>query len=108
MTRFLPDGLLDLNINNQRNQTTQARPDCDAAQAHSRAVNGRRVPSPRRKARVRPLHAQTRPEVLAEHFELPEVPWVEPRYNIAPTQPMAVVRLDQASGDAGSPCSDGA
>jgi putative SOS response-associated peptidase YedK len=35
---------------------------------------------------------KTRPEVLAEHFELTEVPGLEPRYNIAPTQPVAVVR----------------
>lgn len=35
---------------------------------------------------------KTRPEVLAQHFELTEAPSVELRYNIAPTQPVAVVR----------------
>ena len=30
---------------------------------------------------------------LAEEFDLPSVPVTEPRYNIAPTQPVAVVRL---------------
>jgi putative SOS response-associated peptidase YedK len=31
-------------------------------------------------------------EELAEWFRLPDVPLIEPRYNIAPTQPVAVVR----------------
>ncbi|GAB4378590.1 MAG: SOS response-associated peptidase [Elainellaceae cyanobacterium] len=31
-------------------------------------------------------------EAIADQFELEEVPYVEPRYNIAPTQPVAVVR----------------
>jgi putative SOS response-associated peptidase YedK len=35
---------------------------------------------------------KARPEVLAEHFVLTEVPGVMPRYNIAPTQAVAVVR----------------
>lgn len=35
-------------------------------------------------------------EEVAEHYQLPEVPFVVPRYNIAPTQPVAAVRLDQA------------
>jgi putative SOS response-associated peptidase YedK len=33
-------------------------------------------------------------EEVAEHYQLPEVPFVAPRYNIAPTQPVAAVRLD--------------
>jgi putative SOS response-associated peptidase YedK len=41
---------------------------------------------------------KTSAEVLAEHFELPEVPWFEPRYNIAPTQPVAVVRAGFEGG----------
>ena len=41
---------------------------------------------------------KTHAEVLAEHFELPEVPWFEPRYNIAPTQPVAVVRAGSEGG----------
>jgi putative SOS response-associated peptidase YedK len=33
--------------------------------------------------------------VIIEHFNLPgEVPLLVPRYNIAPTQPVPVVRLD--------------
>jgi len=35
---------------------------------------------------------------LAEQFNLPEVPDVQPRYNIAPTQPVAAVRLNTRSG----------
>lgn len=34
------------------------------------------------------------PEQLKALFDLPEAPTVEPRYNIAPTQPVAIVRLD--------------
>ena len=34
-------------------------------------------------------------EVLAEFFELAEVPALTPRYNIAPTQPAPVVRVDR-------------
>lgn len=37
-------------------------------------------------------------EEVAEHYQLPEVPFVVPRYNIAPTQPVAAVRMDR-SGD---------
>lgn len=33
-------------------------------------------------------------EEVAAHYELSEVPFVAPRYNIAPTQPVAAVRLD--------------
>lgn len=32
-------------------------------------------------------------EEVAAHYELPEVPFVVPRYNIAPTQPVAAIRL---------------
>ena len=35
-------------------------------------------------------------EEVAEHYQLPEVPYVVPRYNIAPTQPVAAVRLNGA------------
>ena len=42
-------------------------------------------------------------EILAEHFDLAEVPRLEPRYNIAPTQDVAVVRETggRADGRAG-------
>jgi putative SOS response-associated peptidase YedK len=33
-------------------------------------------------------------EEVATHYQLAEVPFVAPRYNIAPTQPVAAVRLD--------------
>lgn len=36
---------------------------------------------------------------LAVQFNLPEVPDLQPRYNIAPTQPVAAVRLPTADGD---------
>jgi putative SOS response-associated peptidase YedK len=35
------------------------------------------------------------PEELAEQLDLPAAPEVAPRYNIAPTQPIAAVRLDR-------------
>lgn len=35
-------------------------------------------------------------EVIAELFELPEAPAVEARYNVAPTQEVAAVRVDEA------------
>lgn len=37
---------------------------------------------------------RTSPQALASHFQLALVPDFEPRYNIAPTQPVAVVRAD--------------
>ncbi|RIK39457.1 MAG: hypothetical protein DCC55_18065 [Chloroflexi bacterium] len=37
------------------------------------------------------------PEQLAELFDLPEAPVTVPRYNIAPTQPVAVVRINPQS-----------
>jgi len=37
-------------------------------------------------------------EEIAEAFELNEVPELAPRYNIAPTQPVAVVRLEATTG----------
>lgn len=37
------------------------------------------------------------PEELEELFDLPEAPIVTPRYNIAPTQPVGVVRIDPQS-----------
>ena len=47
----------------------------------------------------------TPPELLAEHFDLAEVPDLGPRYNIAPTQDVAVVRETgrRAGGQAGKP-----
>ena len=41
----------------------------------------------------------TDPELLAEHFDLDEVPNLEPRYNIAPTQEVAVVREAGSAAD---------
>jgi putative SOS response-associated peptidase YedK len=38
------------------------------------------------------LHAS--PEEVAAHFDLEEAPVLVPRYNIAPTQPVGIVRLD--------------
>jgi putative SOS response-associated peptidase YedK len=35
---------------------------------------------------------------LAESFGLPEIPDLPPRYNIAPTQPVAVVRAEPGAG----------
>lgn len=35
-------------------------------------------------------------EEVAAHYQLPEVPYVVPRYNVAPTQPVPAVRLNQA------------
>jgi len=40
----------------------------------------------------------TSAEVVAEFFELGEVPELAPRYNIAPTQPVAAVVLDAKAG----------
>lgn len=37
-------------------------------------------------------------EIVAEMFELTEPPAIQPRYNIAPTQPAPVVRFDAAAG----------
>jgi putative SOS response-associated peptidase YedK len=37
-------------------------------------------------------------EEIAEAFDLDETPELAPRYNIAPTQPVAVVRLDVSAG----------
>lgn len=39
------------------------------------------------------------PEVLMTLFELPYVPPMEPRYNIAPSQPVAAVRIDRDKGE---------
>jgi putative SOS response-associated peptidase YedK len=39
----------------------------------------------------------TDPSILAELFGLEESPFLAPRYNIAPTQPAAIVRLDPHS-----------
>lgn len=35
-------------------------------------------------------------EEVAEHYHLSEIPFIVPRYNIAPTQPVAAVRLSAA------------
>ncbi len=37
-------------------------------------------------------------ETIAEQFQLPEVPSLPPRYNIAPTQPVAAVRQSPGNG----------
>jgi putative SOS response-associated peptidase YedK len=37
-------------------------------------------------------------DVVADHYQLSLIPLLAPRYNIAPTQPVAAVRLDQAGG----------
>ena len=37
-------------------------------------------------------------EAIAELFQLTEIPSIAPRYNIAPTQPVAAIRLSPASG----------
>ena len=37
------------------------------------------------------------PEQLAEAFDLPEAPILAPRFNIAPTQPVGIVRVDPAT-----------
>lgn len=41
----------------------------------------------------------TRPEVIAEMFGVVEVPRIEPRFNIAPTQSVPVVREDARRGE---------
>lgn len=41
---------------------------------------------------------RTSGQAVAKHFELAETPLFEPRYNIAPTQPAPVVRIDSATG----------
>ena len=41
---------------------------------------------------------RTPPQALASLFDLPEAPPVEPRYNIAPSQPVLVVRLHPQTG----------
>ncbi|MFN2190460.1 MAG: SOS response-associated peptidase, partial [Candidatus Promineifilaceae bacterium] len=38
-------------------------------------------------------------EAIAELFDLTDIPSLVPRYNIAPTQPVAAVRLSQSTGD---------
>jgi putative SOS response-associated peptidase YedK len=38
------------------------------------------------------------PEAIAAEFGLAEVPLLKPRFNIAPTQGVAAVRLDPATG----------
>lgn len=38
-------------------------------------------------------------EAVAEHFQLTEIPKLKPRYNIAPTQPVAAVRISPNTGD---------
>src|SRR5437763_5490314 len=43
-----------------------------------------------------PLRTPAR--ALAEHFGLPEQPTLFPRYNVAPSQPVPVVRIGQAGG----------
>src|SRR5262245_26216242 len=40
----------------------------------------------------------TPPELIADLFDLPEVPSLAPRYNVAPTQEAAVVRVPAPGG----------
>ena len=40
----------------------------------------------------------TAPEAMRQLFGYPEQPNFPPRYNIAPTQPVPIVRLEQGSG----------
>jgi putative SOS response-associated peptidase YedK len=35
---------------------------------------------------------RSKPEAVAQHFHLPEPPSMPPRFNIAPSQPMPVIR----------------
>jgi putative SOS response-associated peptidase YedK len=37
-------------------------------------------------------------DAIAQEFDLPEVPLLEPRYNIAPTLPVVVIRFDPIEG----------
>ena len=37
---------------------------------------------------------RSKPMAIAEEFDLPEVPPLHPRFNIAPNQPVPVVRFD--------------
>ncbi len=39
---------------------------------------------------------QTEAHLLAEHFQLPKIPSLTPRFNIAPSQPVAIVRVPPA------------
>ena len=39
-----------------------------------------------------------KPKAIAEEFDLPELPPLHPRFNIAPNQPVAVVRFDPSEG----------
>ena len=41
---------------------------------------------------------RSKPKAIAEEFDLPEVPPLQPRFNIAPNQPVAVVRFDPSEG----------
>ena len=49
--------------------------------------------------RFRGVNGYAPREAIAEAFDLADVPELLPRYNIAPTQPVPVVRLDRASGE---------
>ncbi len=41
---------------------------------------------------------RARPETVAREFDLPDVPTLRPAFNIAPSQPVAVVRFDPNEG----------
>ena len=41
---------------------------------------------------------RSKPMAIAEEFDLPEVPPLHPRFNIAPNQPVAVVRFRPQRG----------
>jgi putative SOS response-associated peptidase YedK len=41
---------------------------------------------------------RAKPAAVAEEFDLPEVPPLNPRFNIAPNDPVGVVRFDPSEG----------
>ncbi len=44
---------------------------------------------------------RTNPKTVADHFGLPELPLLEPRYNIAPRQPVDIIREVSSPASAG-------
>src|SRR4051812_4454474 len=46
----------------------------------------------------------SRPAALAQLFELPEVPQLPPRYNVAPTQPVPAVRRGERGATLSALC----
>ena len=41
---------------------------------------------------------RSKPNAIAGEFDLPEVPPLQPRFNIAPNHPVAVARFDSNEG----------